>query len=389
MAKILIIDDGNYSKRIEEALAGHTVMKCASPREAGAGMASEKPQLVFMPEARAFKGAALRTMRGYPFVPFMTYGEFGKTPEACARRVKKLLAAGYASCINGQTIIDRISLAAEIEKVLWKSLAAESIWDKERSITLEDRRSEKKRNAAAAVTAAAAALLLGFVLIGKIVPEQKLVPRMYQIPYSGISGLAVSGRTVWGCDWKSQSVYEQTTGRKLAIKHVFAFPETRFAGIALGKDRLWTLDSWKKTINVHRLDDRLSIAQEVACPGESPDSITYDGKYLLVSDGAENKVFVIKPEENYAVLKEFPLPGSFTSGIYADGKYLWVLDSQDNKLYKCRFTDFELKVEGIFIPPDYENFKATVIGGDVDYLWLASEKESRIYRYPKKFLESL
>ena len=389
MAKIFLIDDGNYSKRVEEALTGHTVIRFGSLKGINSEIVAKKPQMILMPDTLALSFAAKQLLKNFEFIPFMAYGEFGKTPAHADRRIRKLLTFGYASCATVGTIIERSKLLDAIESVLWKTLASESVWDKERSITLEDRRSEIKRNVSAAVIVIAAVGLLGFIFREKIIPEEKLIPKMYSIPYSGISGIAVRKNEIWGCDWKSQSIYQQTAGQKLQIKHVFSFPEIRLTGMAAGDGILWTLDSWKKIINVHRLDERLSVAKEIACPGETPNSITYDGNYLLVSDAASNKVYVLKPEDNYSVIKEFSLPGSGVTAIYSDGKYLWSLDSEDNKLYKCRFSDFEIKVESIFIPPEYETFRATGIAGDKNYIWLASEKESRIYRYPKKFLETL
>ncbi|MEW6040824.1 MAG: hypothetical protein AB1633_04815 [Elusimicrobiota bacterium] len=389
MSRIFLIEDGNYSKRLRDALSEHQIFSFSALKDLTGEIVIKKPQLIFIPSGLANRRSAKYILKKFPFIPVIAYGEFGKTQKKSERRIKEFISAGYAACITVQSIVEKDVLIKEVENVLWKGLADETLWDKERSITVEDNRNSLKQNIAGGVITAVVVLLFGFIFIERILPEKKLIPKSYSITGGGVSGMAIMGDTLWSVEWKSQSIYQYKIGQKISLKKVFSFPERRFAGISIGDGKLWALDSWNKTITTHNFDAQLSLTGEFDCPGDAPSSITYDGNYLLVSDAATNRVFVIKPEEGYKTIKEFQLPGMSAADMYSDGKYLWVMDSSDNKLYKCRFTDFELVVEGIFLQPGFEDFKAMVVSGDKDYLWLASEQDNKLYRYPKKFLESL
>lgn len=390
MNKILLLDDRNYARRLEDTLKeeqGITVKKFDSNKELYSAVLTEKPQMIMLPAGVAGAYAGRRVLRKYPFIPFVVYGDFGKTVKSANGRIEKFLNSGFSSCLQAHHLLNRDAFMSAINQVLWKGLAKESIWEKERGIAVSESRYNLFRNAMSVFLAALIMAAFGFVYRDKIFINRAIRPVFYKVPYNNLSGAAISGNILWACDWQTQNIYEHSIGSALPIRHVFSFPERRFSGITAGAGHLWTLDSWRKKIYKHIFDERMNIVSEFDTPGPVPSGISFNGKYILTCDNSTGKLYVHKTDEKLTVIKDYTLPDIAPMSIFGDGKYVWVLDAKTNKLYKLVFTDFELSIENVFIVPQFESFKFSSITGDKNYIWLASEKGRMLYRYPKDHLE--
>ncbi|OGS17546.1 MAG: hypothetical protein A3J83_07620 [Elusimicrobia bacterium RIFOXYA2_FULL_40_6] len=389
---IFLLDDQNYARHIENAavsLSEYKVMKFSSMRELFNNVVVSRPQIIFISARKADSGTARKILANFSFIPAIAYGDFAKNPAKSNRKIQSLLTEGYAACINASVLIDKDSLLFQVKNLLWQGLAKNDLWEKEYSIVRTESKNRIYKKFLAACVTLLVLVVAGFVSRDKVVLTENMAPIVYSVPYLNLSGITLSKNSLWTSDWQTQNVYKHSLSSNLEIEHVYPFPEMRFSALVVAEGYMWTLDPWQKKIRKHNLDKKLSIIREFTAPGPNPTGIAYDGRYLLTCDNSQGKLYVHKLDDKLTVLKEYVLPASDPVGIYADGKSVWIADSVANKIYCCSIDDFDLTVKNIFIPPDYEGLKFTSLTGDRDFLWLASEKESKIYKYPKKMLEAV
>ncbi len=390
MDKIFLLDDGNYASRLEVAineLEEHELKKFNSLKELYNSIIQLKPQTILLDSKSANKHLAKKIIKFYPFIPVIIYGDFGKTPKKVNKTIKKFINSGFTDCFSAQLILNKESIILRMKEILWKGLAKEEIWQKEKNIAGSELKINFFRNIFASGITFCIILFASFVFKDRIFVDRIVSPRVYEIQYKNLSGLVLNRNILWTCNWQTQTIYKHLIRDNLRIEQVFTFPELRFSGITFAGGYLWTIDPWQKKIYKHTLDNKLSIIKEYPSPGPNPTGITSDGKYIFICDNALNKIFVHKLDERLTIIKETVIPLENPTGIFSDGKYLWLVDTQTNRLFRYVLSDFELVVDSIFVPQNFENFKISSIGGDNKYLWLASEKNGKIYKYPKEFLE--
>jgi len=393
MLNVFMLDDRNgYSKHIQDALEDigeYKLLKFNRIKGLYNNIVTSRPQVIFMPSGKAVSPSARRILSDFPFIPVIAYGEFARNVKKSNSKIHKLLTAGYAGCIAVETLLNKESLVFGVKNIIWRGLAKPELWEKEYSIARAETRNKVYRGVLAASLTFLILVITGFIAKDKVSITENLSPVIYSVPYLNLSSLALSRNSLWTSDWQTQNIYKHSLGRNLEIERVYPFPDMRFSALVLADGYIWTLDPWQKKIRKHNLDKKLSIVKEFQTPGTNPTGLAYDGKYLISSDNAQGKLYIHKLDDKLTVLKEYSLPADNPIGIYADGKYTWIADAMTNKIYCCYIDDFDLAVKNIFIPPDYEGMKFSSISGDSEYLWLASEKDSKIYKYPKKLLESV
>jgi len=392
MDKILILDDGNYASRLEGILneiEECEVKKVKSLEEIYSSVAQLKPQMILLDVKSAKNRIAKKTIKIYPFVPVAVYGDFGKNQKEINKTIKKFISYGFVDCFDAQLILSKELIVSKLRQILWKGLAKEEIWQKEKVISESDLKTNFYRNVFASGFTFCIILLAGFIFKDNILVDSITSPKVYNIQYRNLSGLVLNRNILWTCDWQTQAIYKHLTRANLKIERIFTFPEMRFSGITFGEGYIWTLDPWQKKIYKHIIDDKLSVLEEYSTPGPNPTAIACNGNYLFTCDNALNKIFVHKIDNNLTVLKEYSLPLMNPTGLFVDKKHIWLIDSQTNRLYRYILGDFELVVDSIFVLPTIDEFKVSSITGDKKYLWLASEKTGKIYRYPKEFLEPI
>lgn len=390
MTNILVYDDRNYLSQFNEFFADIPDCKATtfqSIKELLKSIPVTKPQIILVDSKTANSKYTKSIIEKYPFTPIVVYGDFGKNPKKINKYIRKLIERGFSLCLPTQTLLNKDSFLSELNKVIWQGLAKPELWDKEYNITVSEQKTTLFRNIITVCITVGIIVISGLIFQDKILVSENVSPKIYAVPYSNLSGFVFSRNILWTCDWQTQNIYKHSLDSKLSIKRVFSMPEMRFTSITIAKGYLWSIEPWQKKIFKHNFDANLSIIAKYNIPGTNPTGITFDGKYILTCDNATDKIYRHKIDKNLTVLQEFSSPGPNPISIYSDGKALWVADSETNKIYRCLIEDYELIVDAIFIPPEYEHFKVSGISGNKNFLWLASETDNKIYKYPKKFLE--
>ncbi|OGS20267.1 MAG: hypothetical protein A2252_11955 [Elusimicrobia bacterium RIFOXYA2_FULL_39_19] len=390
MNMMFLLDDKNYSKHIEEIISGledSQVKKFLKARDMLKDMVLSKPQLIFINSKNAATAEVRKIMADFSFVPFISYGDFGKNIKSNKANIRYLQNNGYSLCLPAADIVNKESAQAQIKNLLWQSLAKSELWEKQLDISKVERTGRFYRAVLTVVMTLAILSISGIATKDRFPLTRYVSPVIFTIPYLNISGISLSKNTLWTSDWQTQNIYKHKLNSELSIERVYSFPGIRISGLVVADGSLWTLDSWNKVIRKHNLDKRLSVSDQIVTPGSNPTGIAYNGKYIITIDNATDKLYIHKIDEKLTVLKEYKLPQSNPIGLHADEKYIWIADAGANKIFCCTIDDFDLKVKNVFIPPDYEGYKFSSISGDEDYLWLASEKESKIFKYPKEMLE--
>jgi len=355
---------------------GYGTRRFISEKKLYGAIRTEKPQAVVIHE---FAGKLRRRISAkYPFIPVIVYGEFTKE-----KKMNRLMRAGAARCLKAPFEKERVIPA--IKEVLWRGLAKEELWNDQMAISSSE--SGRKFAGNVLTTVISLAIVVGLITTFKdriFTVHNTLYTRTYSTLYTNPTGITLYGDALWVCDWKTQNIYKHGLDDNFTLKRVNSFPEKRFSGITFGAGYMWTTDPWEKKLYRHRIDGRLEITGSYVTPGPNPMGIDYDGKYFWMCDNSKAKIYKIQIKDGLEVVDSYNAPDSSPVGIFCDGYYVWTADSKSNRLYRHRKDD-GLTVDTVFVPPDYMNLAS--IDGDDEYIWICSEKESKIYRYPRKLLE--
>jgi hypothetical protein len=393
MEKILFLDDTPgkargrfwrfgrahaYGERVHQALASgeYEVLKYSSGRELFRDVRARKPQAVVINE----EASALRKklLKKYPFLSLVLYGELSKE-----KKINRLLSGGVRGYLRPP--FDGDSVTGAMKKVLWSGIAKEELWDDQLSIVSLENRQRRFGNVFTCLISLGIVLGLLFGANGRIFTSRGIpYTRVYSTPYRNPTGLTLYGNSVWICDWKTQNIYRHSPDSNFTIRGVYSFPEKRFSDLTFAAGYMWTCAPWDKKFYKHKLDANMDIVESFDSPGPNPMGLDFDGKYMWACDNSTDKIYQLSLDENLEVVRSYDSPGSNPVGIFCDGSNIWTADSGTNRIYKQRLDD-KLSVDSEFIVPDY--IQISSIDGDSNYLWICSEKSSKIYRYPKKLLE--
>ena len=161
--------------------------------------------------------------------------------------------------------------------------------------------------------------------------------RNYAIPYTNPMDMSWQGDKLWVVDWFTQSIYvHKVEAHDLPLIKTYNFPDSHITGIAVTGDSLYTCDSWAHNIQKHKLDDFLTVVKTFKSPGPTPSSLFFDGKYLWSCDSGAGKIYQHLIDDNLTIIAEFPAPGPALVGFYKDDKYAWTADNKTRKLYQHR-----------------------------------------------------
>jgi len=348
------------------------------------------PQIIIIHESA--KKLIRKILNRYPFIPIIVYGKFDKE-----KNIKKILKLGVTSCVK--IPFNKENLLPVIKQTVWQSLAKQDLWNTQMSIADSDNRIKFILTAVTYV--ASLAIVVGLV---NVISHTSVREKLYYIPflkwittgplyvqsyntqYNNPTGIALDKtKYLWICDWQTQNIYKHIINKNFVVEKVFSFPETRFSAITLNEPEqnyIFSCDPWTKKIYKHDINENMKIISTYNSPGPSPTGIACFNKTIWVCDNSTAKIYQL--DENCNIIKQYDAPGPNPVSICYDiENCLWSADSQTNKIYKHKL-DEKLSVENVIVPPEY--IKLTSIAVDKNYLWICSEKEKKIYKYPKSLL---
>ena len=382
MKKIFILGESNSVKSISEVVnacvEGYHIMRFSDFKQLVKSISVDKPQLIIAPYGLVQKAKFKSLILRYEFVPLIVY-DCEITDE---KKLKILYNADTVQCLRPP--YDKESIIQTVRHALWQGLAKEELWDNQMDIAQQKFSLVRAQNIFMTVFVLCAAFILGFVFKDKVLVSRETLPVIATIPYGHISGMFIDDGNLWVCDWQTQCIYKNSVkkgGRYYRLDRAYSFPGIKFSGITLGEEFLWSLNPWERKIVKHKLDSRLTILSSYDTPGPNPTGIVYHDKHIWICDNATDKIY--KLDEQNDVVRSYDAPGPNPIGIFSDGKTLWSADSETGKIYR-HIMDDNLSTDFVFVPEIQD--KISCITGDKNNIYIANEKENRIYRYAKEII---
>lgn len=236
-----------------------------------------------------------------------------------------------------------------------------------------------------------------FVIIFTIYYFARPIPQSiayFSIPSLHPSGITISDKEIWICDWFSSTVYKHKFDSTLSLIKSTKLPDIHPAGIASNKKELWICDAFSKKI--FQFDkNTLKVSGSFQSPGANPSAIFDSGKFLWSCDSYEDKIYRHKKDKNLTIDLTFSLSNPNTVGLFVKGKNIFVADADTGKVHRYFLDEKVKKISQLseYEIPAFGTSASTArkISGltmTSDYLFLTSEGTGEVYRIPFKMLKS-
>ena len=226
-------------------------------------------------------------------------------------------------------------------------------------------------------------------------------PRPQSIAYFSVpslhpSGITISDKEVWICDWFSSTVYKHKFDVALSLIKSTKLSDIHPAGIASNKKELWLCDAFAKKI--FQFDkNTMKVSGSYPSPGANPSAIFLEGKFLWSCDSQDDKIYRHRKDKNLTIDLECSLSNPNAVGLAVIGKNIFVADADTGMVHRyfldekakkiSQLSEYEIPAFGTSATAAITR-KISGLSMTSDELFLTSEGTGEVYRIPFKMLKS-